>query len=76
MRGMFGILTLVVVVAVVGLLLKKQLGTHVTPTPAQTQQPGATVAAPTGTPQQQVQQFNQALQGAMQQQPAVPAEAK
>jgi hypothetical protein len=76
MRAIFGVLALVVVVAIVGVLMKKQLGTHVTPTPAQTGQPGATVPALTGTPQQQVKQFEQAVQGAMQQPRPMPDESK
>jgi multidrug efflux pump subunit AcrB len=73
MRAVFGILGLVVVVAVVGLLAKKQLGSATAPLPAV---PGAPAAAgvPAATPQQQVQQFEQALQGAMQQARPMPDE--
>jgi hypothetical protein len=70
MRAIFSILGLVIVVAIVGLVAKKQLGAGVAPTVA----PGTAAAAnaaglavPTGTPQQQIQQFQNAVQGAMQQ---------
>jgi hypothetical protein len=69
MRAVFGILSLLVVVAIVGLLARKQLGaTAPVAAPASTQAPaGGSMAAPAGTPQQQVRQFQQAVQGAMQQ---------
>jgi hypothetical protein len=76
MRALFGVLSLLILVAIVGVLLKKQLGTGVTPTAAQTGQPGATMAAPSGTPKQQVQQYEQALKGAMQQPRPMPDEGK
>lgn len=63
MRAIFGILGLLVVVAIVGVLAKKQLSAGVAPragTPAE-------ASAPAATPKQQVQQFEQAVQGAMQQ---------
>lgn len=63
MRGVFGIVGLLVVVAIVALVAKKQLGTGVAP------QPGASTgpSAPAASPQRQVQQFEQAVQGAVQQ---------
>ena len=64
MRIIFGALSLLVVLAIVGVLAKKQLGAGVAP-PVTTQG----VTAPSGTPQQQVKQFEQAVQGAMQQAP-------
>ena len=69
MRAVFGILSLLVVVAIVGILARKQLGA-VAPVagPPPVAAPG-TMAPPTGTPQQQVQQFQQAVQGAVQQAP-------
>jgi hypothetical protein len=67
MRIVFGVLSLLVVVAVIGILVKKQMGA-VAPvaTPAAVGMPGG-MAAPTGTPQQQVQQFRQAAEQALQQ---------
>lgn len=68
MRAIFGVLGLLVVVAIVGLLAKKQLGAGAAPaTATSTGVPG--VAAPTGTPQQQVEQFQRAAQEAMQARP-------
>jgi hypothetical protein len=74
MRIVFGVLSLLVVVAIVGMLAKKQLGA-IAPVgaPAAAAVPG-TMAPPTGTPQQQVQQFQQAVQGAMQQARPMPDE--
>ena len=67
MRIVFGVLGLLVVVAIVGILARKQLGAmapRAAPPPVAA--PGS-VAPPTGTPQQQVQQVQQAVQGALQQ---------
>jgi hypothetical protein len=67
MRVVFGVLSLLVVVAIVGFLAKKQLRA-IAPVaaPPAVAAPG-TMAPPTGTPQQQVQQFQNAVQGAVQQ---------
>jgi hypothetical protein len=67
MRIVFGVLSLLVVVAIVGFLAKKQLRA-IAPVagPPAVAAPGS-MAPPTGTPQQQVQQFQQAVQGAVQQ---------
>lgn len=61
MRALFGVLSLLVVVAIVGVLAKKQLGA-IAPgaAPPPVAAPGS-VAPPTGTPQQQVQQVQQAV---------------
>ena len=64
MKAIFSVLGLLIVVAVIGVLAKKQLSAGVAPRTA-TQG----VTAPSGTPQQQVKQFEQAVQGAMQQAP-------
>ena len=74
MRIIFSVLSLLIVVAIVGLLAKKQL-TAAAPAslPAATAAPG-TMAAPTGTPQQQVQQFKQAVESAIQQPRTMPDE--
>jgi hypothetical protein len=64
MRAIFSVVGLLVVLAIVGVRAKKQLGAGVAPS---TTVPGA--SAPAATPQQQVQQFQQAVQGAMQQMP-------
>ena len=62
MRGIFGIIGLLAVVAIVGVLAKKQLTAGVAPAG---DAPGA--SAPAATPKAQVQQFERAVQGAMQQ---------
>jgi hypothetical protein len=79
MRALFSILGLLVVVAVIGVLAKKQLAS--VPTPPAVAVPSGAAAAPEGTaaapatPQQQVQQFKQAVEAA-QQPRELPAEAK
>jgi Na+-transporting methylmalonyl-CoA/oxaloacetate decarboxylase gamma subunit len=73
MRAVFGVLSLLVVVAIVGMLVRKQLAPVASPPPSA----GAaseTMARPAGTPQQQVQQYQQAVQGAMQQARPMPEE--
>ena len=67
MRIVFSVLSLLVVVAIIGVLAKKQLG-GATPAaaPAATGAPAGTPVL-TGTPQQQVQQFRQAAEAAVQQ---------
>lgn len=70
MRAVFGVLMLLVVVAIVGVLAKKQLSSIPAPAPASATAPSASpTGAPVlqGTPQQQVQQFRNAVQDSMQQ---------
>ena len=65
---LFGVLSLLVVVAVVGLLAKKQLSSVTAPLPVVL--PGAAVGtapASAASPQQRVQQVQRAVQDAMQQ---------
>jgi hypothetical protein len=64
MRAVFGILSLLVVVAIVGMLAKKQLSSGVAP--KSTTVDGTTITTPAGTPKQQVEQFQKAIEGAMQ----------
>ena len=71
MRGVFGMVGLVVALAIVGVLAKKQLVSTQAVVPS-LQVPGAApVPAPTGTvreqSQQVQQQYKQALEAAMQQ---------
>ena len=73
MRAVFSILGLLVVVAIVGLIARKQLTAGVAPASGGSV---AGVASPTGTPKQQVEQFQNALQGAMQQARPMPDDAK
>ena len=68
MRGIFGILSLLVTLAIVGVVVKKQLATTPLAAPVL---PGATIEAapilaPNQSPQQTQQQFKQALDAAMQ----------
>jgi len=74
MRAIFSMLGLLVVVAIVGLLAKKQLSSGVAPAASTGAPAGVTV--PAGTPKQQVQQFEQAVQGAMQQARPMPDDSK
>ena len=71
MRVIFGVLSLLFVVAIVGFLAKKQLITGSAPQsiPAAA---GPGVQVPAGTPRQQVLQVQQAVQDAMQQARPVP----
>ncbi|MES2786945.1 MAG: hypothetical protein V4684_15885 [Pseudomonadota bacterium] len=77
MRVVFGVLSLLVVVAIVGMLAKKQLGAL---SPAAPGTPASaangTVTVPAGTPQQQVQQVQKQFQDAMQQARPMPDETK
>jgi hypothetical protein len=76
MRIVFSALSLLVVVAIVAFLAKKQLGAGVAPpTPGSVSSDG-TVTAPTGTPKQQVDQFKKAAEAAMQQPRPMPDDAK
>jgi len=68
MRAVFSVVGLVLVLAVVGVLAKRQLGAGVAP-----QASGAPAAV---TPQQQVQQFQKAAEAAMQQARPLPEEPK
>jgi hypothetical protein len=63
MRMVFSVLGLLVVVAIVGVLAKKQL----TSAPAVAGMTGDGVIAPTGTPKQQVDQVKQSVETLMQQ---------
>ncbi|MGV3571158.1 MAG: hypothetical protein ACO1PB_11205 [Ramlibacter sp.] len=74
MKAIFSIVGLLLVVAVIGVLAKKQLGAGVAPATPSTEVPG--VATPTGTPQQQQEQFKRAVEGAMQQARPMPDEPK
>lgn len=75
MRAIFGILGLLVVVAIVGVLAKKQLTSASAPAAVV---PGAASgnAAPAPTPKQQVEQFKQAVDAAVQQPRPMPDDTK
>jgi Na+-transporting methylmalonyl-CoA/oxaloacetate decarboxylase gamma subunit len=73
MRVIFSVLSLLIVVAIVGMLAKKNLGASA----AAPARPGAeAVAVPSGTPQQQVQQVRQAVEAQMQQARPMPDDTK
>jgi len=76
MRIVFGALSLLVVLAIVGVLAKKQLGAGVAPATPGSVSADGTVTAPTGTPRQQLDQFKKAAEAAVQQTAPVPEEAK
>lgn len=61
----FGVLSLLFVVAIVGFLAKKQMSSAVPA--AAVAVPGAPVPAPGATPKQQVDQVKQAVEAAVQQ---------
>jgi len=65
MRAVFGVLSLLIVVAVIGVLAKKQLSpAPVKVAPADT---GVNLPAPAAAPQQQVQQVRQQIENTLQQ---------
>jgi uncharacterized protein YcfJ len=68
MRPVFSVLSLLLVVAIIGVLVKKQLGGG-TPraVPAVAGAPADVPPPPTGTPQQQVQQMQKAVEQSLQQ---------
>jgi hypothetical protein len=74
MRMVFGVLSLLIVVAVIGVLAKKQLGAVAPVASAVSSGSAETTAPPTGTPAQQVQQFKQSVEGTMQQARPMPDE--
>jgi Na+-transporting methylmalonyl-CoA/oxaloacetate decarboxylase gamma subunit len=69
MRMVFGVLSLLITLGIVGVLAKKQLGAvSASPSLGPAVVSGTAVAVPTGTPQQQLQQVQQAVEAAVQQQ--------
>lgn len=73
MRAVFTIVGMVVVLAIVGVLAKKQMSAGVAP---RTTADGTVVPGTAATPQQQVQQFQKAAEAAMQQARPMPEEPK
>lgn len=70
LKAMFGVVGLVVVLAIVGLLVKRQSGV-IAPQNA-TSTAGQTVDMPTGTPRNQVEQVKQTVEQLTQQPRAMP----
>lgn len=75
MIRIFGLVGLVVALAIVGLLVKKQVTGIAAPAAASVQDAG-TLSAPASNPRQVQEQFKQSLDAAMQQPRAMPDEAK
>ena len=78
MRGVFTVLSLLIVVAVIGVLVKKQMGSLAGPAPLPAV-PGAAApapGAPPATPQQTANQYKQAVEGQMQQARPMPEDTK
>jgi hypothetical protein len=74
MRGIFSIVGLLITLAIIGLLVKKQLGTQVA-VPATPGMPAVSANAPPQVRSQQTQQqVKQAVEGALQQPRAMPEE--
>lgn len=73
MRAVFGIASLLVVVAIVGILAKKQLSAASAPRTGGT--PAADSAQP-ATPRRQVDQFKQGLESTMQQPRPMPEDTR
>lgn len=70
MRAIFSIVSLLVVLAIVGILAKKQLGSQVVTTPPAAGMPAASAGTtPQAQSQQAQQQVKQAVEGAMQARP-------
>ncbi|EJL86839.1 hypothetical protein PMI15_01342 [Polaromonas sp. CF318] len=75
MRGIFSIVGLLVVVAIIGLLVKKQLGGTQAAVPATPGMPAISADAPPQVRSQQTQQqVKQAVEGALQQARPMPEE--
>lgn len=70
MRAIFSIVSLLVVLAIVGILVQKQLGSQVVSTPPAAGMPAVSAGAtPQVQSQQAQQQVKQAVEGAMQARP-------
>lgn len=75
MRGIFSIVGLLVTLAIIGLLAKKQLGSTQVTVPAAPGMPAVSSDAPPQVRSQQAQQqVKQAVEGALQQPRAMPEE--
>lgn len=73
-----GLIGLLLALAIVGLLVKKQMGSMAAPALPAISDGGATIAAPApaSNPKQVQEQFKQSLDAAMQQQRPMPDDAK
>jgi hypothetical protein len=73
MRAVFGVLSLLIVVAIVAVLVRKQLGA-VAPIASPAAPAQGDMARPEGSPRQQVEQFQRAVQDSLQPARAMPDE--
>ena len=73
---MLSLVGVLVALVIVGLLVRKSLGTVVVPTLAPVAQPSGGAPAPAATPQQQLQQLKQSLDAAASQPRVLPDEAR
>jgi multidrug efflux pump subunit AcrB len=80
MRAVFGVVSLLVVLVIIGFLAKTQLGGQVRPAATNSSGVSVPVVTPGTTPQQQSQQvqeqFKQSLEGALQQARPMPDDSK
>jgi hypothetical protein len=77
MRAVFSIVSLLAVLAIVGFVVKKQLGSQVTAVPPAAGMPAVSPGATPQAQSQQVQhQVKEALQGTMQQARPMPTDDK
>ncbi|WP_411883363.1 hypothetical protein [Polaromonas sp. YR568] len=74
MRGIFSLVGLLVVLAIVGLLVKKQMSTQISVPPAPGMPAVSADAPPQVQSQQAQQQVKQAVEGALQQARPMPEE--
>ena len=76
MIRVFGLIGLVLALAIVGLLVKKQLASTVNPALPSVTGASMSPATPASNPRQVQEQFKQSLDAAMQQPRALPDESK
>ena len=76
MIRVFGLVGLVLALVIVGLLVKKQLASTVSPSIPPLSGAAVSQSAPASNPRQVQEQFKQSLDAAMQQPRALPDEAK
>lgn len=74
MRMVVGVLSLLFVVAFIGVLAKKHFAAVAPVSVPATSGPSADMPAPTGTPKQQVKQFQQGVEATLQQARPMPEE--
>jgi hypothetical protein len=76
MRALFSVVGLLLVVAIIGLLARKQLSSATAPLLPPAAGEGSVTQQAPATPQQQVQQFKSAVEGSLQQARPMPDDTK